>query len=405
MTQPQQTATTPESEFDEQASSAFLTHCYRSALERLGTSFAEHRPFVVLIGEGRAAPGFVIRSFLSNFDEEVASVHIKEPCSDAVAFMADIIRAVGFEPKDMRLEDLESIFRMFLSFQKAHKLRTVICIEEAQANDWWVLDKIRRLVELEDDGQFGLMVLISGQPELKEMLYKRPLNIVAERAPQRITLVPFTLAETEEYIRRRVEAAGTATVDQVLDYHSIALIHELTRGVPDAISTLVSQCLDMADELGGAPVSTELVKKAYEMQRAAAAGEDIDVTATTVNLDGVPSRQGRLIVQLSGDEVRELALGQSHVLIGRSKLCDIRIGCATVSRQHALIVYSGDGATLVDLSSTNGTYVDGYQISTHDLIAGESIQVGDCIIEYVLEDQRQATFLDADSDEQIAALS
>ena len=73
------------------------------------------------------------------------------------------------------------------------------------------------------------------------------------------------------------------------------------------------------------------------------------------------------------------------MLIGRSKLCDISIDRPNVSRHHALIAYSGDKATLIDLSSTNGTFVDGYKVKYHELMPGETIAVGDCRIEYILD--------------------
>lgn len=390
MSHPQQTEQESDAPVEQELTSVFLTRCHDSALKRLTASFAESRPLTVLIGEGQSASRFVIKTFLSTLDEEVVVVRISEPCANAVEFMSRVIQAVGFQPKDMQLEDLESIFRMFLSFQKSHSRRTVITIEETQDTEWWVLDKIRALVELESEGQFGLMVLISGQPELKELLYTRPLNSIAGEATQRITLLPFTLAETRDYICRRVEGAGTASIEQIFDYHAVTLIHELSRGVPDTISELVSRCLDLSDEADGAMVTTEQVRGAYEAIRVRSAATNFDGAETAVNLNGAESRTGHLIVRLSGEEVREIAMRHGHVLIGRSRLCDVRIASPTVSRQHALIVYSPVDVTIVDLSSTNGTFVDGYQISRHSLSAGESIAIGDCTIEYVLDDDRQA---------------
>jgi len=388
----QRFATVIDAKSEEDSSAAFLAQHYRTALDRLSHSFASGSAFATLIGPGRAASDFVIRRFLSDLDDEVVVVRITEHCADAVKFMASIICELGFEPKDLRLADLESILRMFLSFQKSHGRRTLICIDETQSNDWWVLDKIRGLVELESEGRFGLMVLISGQPDLKKMLYTRPLSAISAEAGNRITLMPFSLSHSEEYLRQRVEAGGTVRLDEVIDYPSIELIHELSGGVLDAISTLVGQCLHMAEEEGGVLVTTDLVRRGYELLQAASAPQRQDAHVATVNLDGLRRRRGRLVVPLTGKDVQELALGQGHVLIGRSKLCDIRLESPTVSRQHALIVCSPTGLTLIDLSSTNGTYVDGYQIEEHELVAGETIGIGDCTIEYVLDDDRQAGY-------------
>ncbi len=401
MDHPQHSATLPDLQNEQEPSSAFLTQCHRHALDRLSDSFAEKRPLAILVGDGKATSGFVIRKFLSRLDQDVAVARITEPCANAAEFMGKIIAAVGFKPKDMSVGDLESIFSMFLSFQRGHHLRTVICVEQAQDCDRWVLDRIRNLVEMERDGGFGMMVLLSGQTDLKELLNSRPLSSISALAGNRISLAPFTLAETREYIRRRVEAKADANIDEAFEYHSIQLIHELCAGVPDAISTLVSQCVELGDEEGSDLITKEFVKRAYELAREASEQDDASAHGSTVRVTGIGPRFGRLIVALSGDDVRELAVRKGHILIGRSELCDIHIDSPIVSRHHALISHTPEGATIVDLGSTNGTLVDGHSIKEHELVAGETIMIGDCRIEYILDDDLHRQFRSAENAESI----
>lgn len=384
----QQDTTATDLPAEQAASPEFLTHCYRNAIDRLNELYALRCPVAIMIGEGRSASSFVISKFLDGLGDEASLVRISEPCADAASLLGQIVRAVGFEPKDMGASDLESVFKMFLAFQKSHERRTVVCIEEIQDSEWWVLDKVRSLVELEVEGKCGFVLIITGQPSLKELLHTRPLSSVCMHAGQPVSLAPFTLVETTDYLRRRVEGATSKTVEQVFHYQSITLIHELCAGVPDAISALVSLCLNMADEGGFELIATDHVKRAYELQRADVAPEDVDIGAATVNLTAPAPRGARLLVEISGEVVQEAALRHGHLLIGRSKMCDIRALSQTVSRHHALISYTPEGAVLSDLSSTNGTYVDGYQIKYHTLVAGETITVGDVKIEYLLEDER-----------------
>ena len=52
-----------------------------------------------------------------------------------------------------------------------------------------------------------------------------------------------------------------------------------------------------------------------------------------------------------------------------------------ISRRHAEVFYEGDGFFLRDLGSTNGTFVNGEQISGHQqLSAGDKIEIGSSII-------------------------
>jgi len=390
MHEPERSVTLPDLDAEQTRSSAFLTQCHRNALDQLKLAYSKKRPLAVMIGEGKATARFVIRKFLTRLDDDVSFVRITGPCTSATEFMGKIISAVGFRPKDMGLSDLESIFAMFLSFQKAHHKRTVICIEEVQECDWWVLDKIRALVEAEREGKFGLIVILSGQAKFGELLALRPLDSVAAYAGKRITLAPFTLPETREYLRHRVEATGRAGIDELLEYHAIPLIHELCAGVPDAIGELFSQCLSQARDEGVELIDKEIVTRAYDTHQS---HEDLHVGddhAETIATEGLFPQPGRLLIRLTDQDIREVRLRRSNILIGRSRLCDIRLDSKIISRHHALIRYTAQGAILIDLGSTNGTKVDGYTVKEHHLVGGETIAVGDCQIEYLRDDPLQS---------------
>ena len=62
------------------------------------------------------------------------------------------------------------------------------------------------------------------------------------------------------------------------------------------------------------------------------------------------------------------------VVIGRSPGADIVIGDDFVSGKHARLSPAGDGAVIEDLSSTNGTLLNGGRVS-----GAQSLQVGDAI--------------------------
>jgi DNA-binding winged helix-turn-helix (wHTH) protein len=70
-----------------------------------------------------------------------------------------------------------------------------------------------------------------------------------------------------------------------------------------------------------------------------------------------------------------LAAG-SHV-IGRDPRSAVWIDASGVSRRHARIDVEASGATLIDLESSNGTFVDGQRLGgMHHLRDGERIELG-----------------------------
>lgn len=88
----------------------------------------------------------------------------------------------------------------------------------------------------------------------------------------------------------------------------------------------------------------------------------------------------RLLVQrgLQGDHEFELTHVQST--IGRSTDNDIPIPDPEVSRRHAQVVKQGQGYAIVDLGSTNGTFVNDVRVTkTTPLKHGDRIRLGDAI--------------------------
>jgi pSer/pThr/pTyr-binding forkhead associated (FHA) protein len=61
---------------------------------------------------------------------------------------------------------------------------------------------------------------------------------------------------------------------------------------------------------------------------------------------------------------RILALSSGENIAGRGAECSVVIEATTVSRRHARIMVSSGGATIEDLQSTNGTYINKRAIST-----------------------------------------
>jgi DNA-binding CsgD family transcriptional regulator len=69
----------------------------------------------------------------------------------------------------------------------------------------------------------------------------------------------------------------------------------------------------------------------------------------------------------------------SSVALGRSAVCDLQIDDDSVSRRHAFLRVERDAIWIDDLSSRNGTFVNGVQITTAKRLAhGDRIGVGTC---------------------------
>ena len=91
------------------------------------------------------------------------------------------------------------------------------------------------------------------------------------------------------------------------------------------------------------------------------------------------------LVLLEGDLPGQVfRLPHGRQVIGRRPECDIRVRERAVSGIHAEVVRAKDAVTINDLSSTNGTLVNGMRIQQPvALIQGSLLKVGNCVFRYV----------------------
>ncbi len=73
---------------------------------------------------------------------------------------------------------------------------------------------------------------------------------------------------------------------------------------------------------------------------------------------------------------RRYQLTATRTVLGRGSDADIVVDDPGVSRKHAEITLTGDGAVIKDLGSTNGTFVDEQRISARRLYDGTQVSMG-----------------------------
>lgn len=99
----------------------------------------------------------------------------------------------------------------------------------------------------------------------------------------------------------------------------------------------------------------------------------------------------KLIISLGTEILQTVQLIKERMTLGRHRHNDIVLDHKTVSGEHAVIVTILDDSYLEDLSSTNGSYVNGHRIGKHFLQNKDKITLAKFRLEFVADGKRPFT--------------
>ncbi|MCK6550890.1 FHA domain-containing protein [Myxococcota bacterium] len=114
-------------------------------------------------------------------------------------------------------------------------------------------------------------------------------------------------------------------------------------------------------------------------------------TDTTAIFPKPSPLEGHLWARSGKNLGRRYSLGRSEQVLGRSPACDIEIEDDRVSLQHAKIVTVDGRHHIIDLGSTNGTFVNDARVEETVLHDGDVLQIGETVFEYLSSEERALT--------------
>ncbi|HEY3862779.1 MAG TPA: FHA domain-containing protein [Verrucomicrobiae bacterium] len=85
----------------------------------------------------------------------------------------------------------------------------------------------------------------------------------------------------------------------------------------------------------------------------------------------------KLVVHAPGEPVMKLDLPPGLSQVGRSPEAHFQINHPSVSSFHCQIAVQPDGATITDLGSTNGTWLEGQRVARQALLPGQRLRLGE----------------------------
>lgn len=348
---------------------------FREGLKALEECCTQAHGLSLIQGPTLAGKTTLVREFVDSLPEERAVAVVDGNGLNTAGLLQTILSQFGFVLDNNSTNELLGLLRVFTLQQAASHEPPVLVIENTYGLRASALRSLCELAELYVRGVSALkMVLVSDRP-LAPLVQSPEMRPLARRLTHDFHLRPMTNEEAMHYVYTKLRAAGSDLPQFVFP---IAVCTELWRasgGWPGILDRVALLALANAKAL---PVPQSDIEQPVLPEGTWQATDEIESEDPSTVPPGPPT----LFVSHEGKTLQELTFDKPRLLLGRSEHNDIAISSRFISRHHALLVRHGSATFLMDLNSTNGTFVNSRRVSNHVLIHDDVISLGNHRIKF-----------------------
>lgn len=196
----------------------------------------------VVTGEVGAGKTVAARAAIAALDTSRHSViYVGNPAIGARGLYAAIVTALGATPRFHKAALIPQATDALAAEANERGKRVILILDEAHLLDGVQLEELRLLTSAEMDSRSPGAVLLIGQPTLRRRIKLGAFAALDQRIALRYAMGGMDPAETSSYIAHHLTLAGRT--DTLFSDDAVALIHQVSRGMPRAVNNLAVQAL------------------------------------------------------------------------------------------------------------------------------------------------------------------
>jgi general secretion pathway protein A len=220
----------------------YFTPSHTEVMANLHYGIESGKGLVVVTGEVGTGKTTILRWMMQRLDRTVLVAYVFNPRLTVPEFYQHITTLLDVQKWETKSELLIALGRT-LESRHSRGLRTVLIIDEAQGLSTYVLEEIRLLSNFESDTAKQLQIILTGQPELRDVLNQTDLRQLKQRVALRCEIKPLpNVEETERYITSRLLVAGAERTD-IFSPGAVDYIFRCSEGIPRQINNLCDNSL------------------------------------------------------------------------------------------------------------------------------------------------------------------
>ena len=351
-------------------------HSQRAALDMLRETHEHPKGLSLLQGPTLSGKSILIRSYLESVDHDCAVAVVDGKGLNTTNLLLAILHKFGYDIDLSSANELLGLVRVFALQQSASSVPPLLIIENTHELNPSALRALCELALIRTRVGSALKMVLVSDRSLAPIVNSPGMKAIADRVLHDFHLHPMTREETRTYLHEKLHAAGAEFPAFVFPNSVCDELWNASGGWPGILDRIALLALAKGETL---PIHRDAV----EHPALPVGTWDIDVVTNAEESAGVPPEPPRLVLSNNGSVLQDLKMQKARLLIGRSEHNDIAIGSRFISRHHALIVRHGNSTFLMDLNSTNGTFVNSKRVSNQVLTHDDVITVGHHKIKFI----------------------
>ena len=241
----------------------YFTPSHTEVMANLHYGIESGKGLVVVTGEVGTGKTTILRWMMQRLDRTVLVAYIFNPRFSVTEFYQQVASLLDIQKWETKPELLVELGKA-LESRHSRGLRTVLIIDEAQGLSASVLEEIRLLSNFESDTAKQLQIVLTGQPELREVLNDPDLRQLKQRVALRCVIKPLpTVEDTDRYITSRLLVAGAERAD-IFSAAAIEYVYRCTEGIPRNINNLCDNALLAGYAAGDLTIGRSIIEEVAE---------------------------------------------------------------------------------------------------------------------------------------------
>ncbi len=349
------------------------------ALEAIRSACNKPHGLALLQGPPLSGKSTLVRHLVESLDDDQVCAVVDGTGLNNTTLLESALCEFGFEAKFDSDNELLGMLRVFAMHHATNHQPPLLVIENTHRLNPSALHALCSLADLRSRREnrliSALRIVLVSDRSLDSIVEAPAMRPITDRVAVNFQMRPMSCGDARKYLREKLRRAGSEAPEYLFPNSVCAELWDASGGWPGVLDRIAMLALSRSDS---PPVSIAAIER-VTLPHSDWGEQSVAEAERTVGVDPEPPT---LLVTKDGETQKEFIFNQPRLLIGRSDHNDIAISSRFISRHHLLLVRQGSTTFMMDLNSSNGTFVNSKRVSNHVLMDNDIITVGNHRIKF-----------------------